>query len=131
VPFGERRIGICDLCPFRALLFIASPKELVRNRGSQARAAKPIRFAHAGRHHQIPADKGERGGVAELHRASVGLAGGSVKQRSFRSGKAAMQSPRDLVARTRLRGGMVRIVERRSSARRFGTNPRLAGNSAG
>ena len=71
VPLGERRIHVCDFRPSCALLFVAGPKEFVRRSGRQARTAEPIRFAHAGRHHQIPADQGKRSGVMEFHAAHL------------------------------------------------------------
>jgi hypothetical protein len=67
VPPGDRRVRGFDFRKFRALLFVACSKEFVIRMGTQAGTASPIHFAHAGRHHQIPADQGERSGVAESH----------------------------------------------------------------
>ena len=78
VPFGERCTRICDFCPMCAQLFVASSKEFVRHGGSQARSANPIPFPHAGRHHQIPADHGERDRVMQFHQPSL-FASAAVK----------------------------------------------------
>ena len=67
MPLGDRRVRGFDFRKFRALLFVACSKEFVIRMGTQTGTASPIHFAHARRHHQIPAHKRERGGVTSVH----------------------------------------------------------------
>ena len=68
VPPGDRRVRASISANFAHAFSSPVPKSLVIRMGTQAGTASPIHFAHARRDHQIPADQGQRGGVAGLHR---------------------------------------------------------------